>query len=44
MADPERRASKKAKDKADLIRICESHKRIVNLIPRGLLPEVEELR
>ncbi len=44
LADPERRASKKAKDKADLIRICESHKRIVHLIPRGLLPEVEELR
>jgi hypothetical protein len=44
LADPQRRASKKAKDKADLIRICESHARIVPLIPPGLLPEVDELR
>ena len=44
LADPQRRASKKAKDKADLIRICESHTRIVGLIPAGLLPEVDELR
>jgi hypothetical protein len=44
LADPQRRASKKAKDKADLIRICESHARIVCLISPGLLPEVDELR
>jgi hypothetical protein len=44
LADPQRRASKKAKDKADLIRICESHARIVPLVPPGLLPEVDELR
>ena len=44
LADPQRRASKRAKDKADLIRICESHARIVSLIPPGLLPEVDELR
>lgn len=44
LADPQRRASKKAKDKADLIRICESHARIIPLIPSGLLPEVDELR
>jgi len=44
LADPQRRASKKAKDKADLIRICESHARVVKLIPPGLLPEVDELR
>jgi hypothetical protein len=44
LADPERRASKKAKDKADLIRIDESHARIVKLIPPSLLPEVDELR
>jgi hypothetical protein len=44
LADPQRRASKKAKDKADLIRICESHARIIPLIPPGLLPEVDELR
>jgi hypothetical protein len=44
LADPQRRASKKAKDKADLIRICESHARIIPLIPPGLLPEVDEMR
>jgi hypothetical protein len=44
LADPQRRASKRAKDKADLIRICESHPRIVRLIPPALLPEVDELR
>jgi hypothetical protein len=44
LADPQRRASKKAKDKADLIRICESHARIISLIPPDLLPEVDALR
>ena len=44
LADPQRRASKKAKDKADLIRICESHAGMITLIPSGLLPEVDELR
>lgn len=44
VADPNRRASKKAKDKADLIRICETHARIVASIPRGLIPEVEAMR
>jgi hypothetical protein len=44
IADPQRRASKKAKDKADLIRICESHPRIVALIPAGIVPEIDVLR
>jgi len=44
VADPQRRASKKAKDKADLIRICETHLRCVALIPPGLIPEVDALR
>ena len=44
LADPQRRASKKAMDKADLVRICESHARIVHLIPPGLVPEVDDLR
>jgi hypothetical protein len=44
IADQQRRASKKAKDKADLIRICESHPHIITSIPRGLLPEVDEMR
>lgn len=41
---PERRASKKAKDKADLIRICESHPRIIARIPPGIIPEVDAMR
>ena len=44
MADPERRVSKRAKDRADLIRICESHPRIIALIPHGLIAEVDEMR
>ena len=44
IADERRRASKKAKDKADLIRICESYPQIITLIPRGLLPDVDEMR
>jgi hypothetical protein len=42
--DPQRRASKRAKDRADLIRICESHPRVIALIPPGLVPEVDEMR
>lgn len=44
IADPQRRASKKAKDKADLIRICEAQPRLVAVIPAGLIPEVDALR
>ena len=42
--DTNRRASKRAKDRADLIRLCESHPRVIDLIPVGLIPEVDELR
>jgi hypothetical protein len=42
--DPARRASKRAKDRADLIRICESHPMMLEPIPRGLIPELDELR
>ena len=42
--DPARRASKRAKDEADLVRLCESHPRITALIPFGLIPKVDELR
>lgn len=42
--DTARRASKRAKDRADLIRLCESHSRIMALIPLGLIPELDELR
>ena len=44
MADPRRRASKRAKDRADLIRICESHPQIIPQIPPGLVAEVDDLR
>ncbi len=44
LADTARRASKRAKDRADLIRICESHPRVISLIPTGLIPEVDEMR
>ena len=43
-SDASRRASKRAKDRADLIRICEAHPRIITLIPPGLVPEVDDLR
>ncbi len=42
--DPARRASKRAKDEADLVRICESHPAMLGRIPRGLLARVDELR
>ena len=42
--DANRRASKRAKDRADLIRICESRPHVIALIPPGLIPEVDDLR
>ena len=42
--DPARRASKRAKDRADLIRLCESHPQVIALIPPMLIPEVDEMR
>ena len=42
--DPQRRASKRAKDEADLVRICESHSRILSLVPRGLFARIDQLR
>ena|SRR5256885_825230 len=44
LADPARRPSKKLKDKADLVRICESHPEIVAQIPAGLIAEVDAMR
>ncbi len=44
VTDPSRRASKRAKDRADLIRICESCPQVIALIPPGLVSEVDELR
>lgn len=42
--DPTRRASKRAKDRADLIRLCETRSNVVQLIQPGLIPEVDEIR
>jgi hypothetical protein len=42
--DPARRASKRQKDRLDLTRLCESHARIIPLIPPGLIAEVDQLR
>jgi hypothetical protein len=42
--DAARRAFKRAKDEADLVRLCESHPRVIALIPPGLIPKVDELR
>ena len=44
LQDPHRRASKVAKDKADLIRICESYGHAIGLIPAGLIAEVDAMR
>ena len=42
--DSARRASKRAKDRADLLRLCESHAAVIALVPPGLVPEVDEMR
>src|SRR2546422_4208723 len=44
LQDPERPASKKLKDKTDLVRICESHRSVLALIPSGLIAEVDSMR
>ena len=38
------RASERAKDRADLIRLCESHREAIAMIPPGLIPKIEEMR
>jgi hypothetical protein len=42
--DLTRRPSQRAKDRADLIRICETRPQALALIEPGLIPEVDELR
>ncbi len=44
LQDPERRPSKRLKDKADLVRICESERRMIDLVPVGLIEEVDAMR
>jgi len=43
-SDPKRRATQRQKDRLDLARICEMHPQILDLVPRGLVPEVDEMR
>ena len=42
--DPARRATKRQKDRLDLTRLCERHPSLINSIPPGLIPEIDELR
>ena len=42
--DSSRRSSKRAKDEADLVRICESYPQVLNLIPPGTFARIDELR
>ena len=43
-ADESRRASKRAKDRADIIRLCEDHPRLLSRIPTALIPEIDAMR
>ncbi len=42
--DPARRASKRAKDEADLVRLCETHPEAFALVPPHVVSKVDELR
>lgn len=42
--DPARRASKRAKDAADLIRLAESHPQVFQLVPPGVIAGLDEIR
>jgi len=42
--DPERRASKRQKDRLDLTRLCEAYPHVISLIPAGLISEVDAMR
>jgi hypothetical protein len=44
LQDPSRRASKQAKDEADLIRICESYPSIIKAVPVGLIQRIDSMR
>lgn len=44
VSDPNRRASKRAKDEADILRLCESHPSLLALIPVGCFSRVDQLR
>jgi hypothetical protein len=42
--DTTRRASKRAKDRADLIRLCETQPAVFALVPAGLIDDIDQLR
>lgn len=42
--DPTRRASKRTKDTADLMRLAEQHPEVFAMIPSGSLPSFDEIR
>jgi hypothetical protein len=42
--DPARRASKRAKDEADLVRLCESYPQAMAQIPPGLIAKLDQMR
>jgi len=44
MQDDRRLASKRLKDRADIVRICETHQNIISMIPLGLIAEVDAMR
>ncbi len=44
LQDEKLRPSKRLKDRTDLVRLCESHARLIGLIPIGLIPEVDAMR
>jgi hypothetical protein len=43
-SDAQCRPSKRAKDRADIIRLCEDHPHLVQEVPCGLVPEIDTLR
>lgn len=44
LSDPDRRASKRAKDAADIIRLAESFSEVFGLVPMGVVPGLDDIR
>ncbi len=42
--DPARRASKRTKDTADIMRLAEQHPEVFTMVPVGVLPSFDEIR
>ena len=42
--DATRRASKRSKDRTDLIRLCETHAEAIACVPPGLIEEIDQFR